>query len=245
MTFDHLALHNAPDRVRVEWEDVREDDLVTSVREDGGFNTFDFGPSSYVGRNEFLAASRPRPTLPEPGTVVEVRYGDGWQRAWAHQHGGEVWATADDGRMHRVETLYDWRPIPEPEQADTGQDRAGGGQAMGDLTTTAAIAAIAYERAPRPRGGSVNFRVVCADGFKVSIQASQMHYAHDSSDKAPYWKGLDPEIAYPFTTCEIGNPSGPLPDEWDEWESGGVWAWVPVDAVARLLDLHGLSLIHI
>lgn len=109
------------------------------------------------------------------------------------------------------------------------------------LTTATAVEMVAYERAPRPTGRSVNQAIVCADGFTVSVQASSMHYAHDSSGEAPYWNlGTDPQIAYPFVTFEVGYPSeNPPADVWDEYDSGGVWAWVPREVVADLLDLHG------
>ena len=103
-----------------------------------------------------------------------------------------------------------------------------------------AIDLVAYERAPRYVGRSVNRRIVCADGFKVSIQASSSHYANDITGESPYWR-LDGHVAYPFTTFEIGNPSDePGPAEvWDEYESGGVWESVPRQVVVDLLELHG------
>jgi hypothetical protein len=114
------------------------------------------------------------------------------------------------------------------------------------LTTELAIEAVEYERAPRHPGRTVNRRIVCADGFKVSVQASTRHYANDSSGEAPYWKpdpapGQMPVVAYPFTTFEVGNPtSDPEPAEhWEPYDSGGVWAWVPPQLVAELLDTHG------
>lgn len=121
---------------------------------------------------------------------------------------------------------------------------------MTDTTTTLdtarAVSLIAHERAPRHDGGRVNRRVRCADGFLVSVQASAHHYAHDSSGEAPYWKtpttpGQMAGVAYPFVTFEVGNPSDePAPSEvWDEYESSGVWAWVPSQVVADLLDAHG------
>lgn len=110
------------------------------------------------------------------------------------------------------------------------------------LTTALAVEAVAWERAPRPRGRWVNRRIVCADGYAVSVQASDHHYANDSTGGAPYWN-LNGEIepAYPFTTFEVGYPTDdPQPAEvWDEYEAGGVWAWVPREVVADLLDLHG------
>ena len=112
---------------------------------------------------------------------------------------------------------------------------------MESLTTALAVEAVAWERAPRHDGGGVNRRIVCADGFKVSVQASRWHYANDLTG-APYWRfGEDVVTDYPFTTFEVGNPSAePEPAAvWDEYESGGVWAWVPRQIVADLLDLHG------
>ena len=115
------------------------------------------------------------------------------------------------------------------------------------LTTQLAIEAVKYERAPRHDGGRVNRRIVCADGFKVSVQASAWHYANDSdpSGKPPYWRSVgnpsnDPGIFYPFTAFEVGNPTTePTDRAWQDYESGGVWAWVPPRLVAELLDEHG------
>jgi hypothetical protein len=116
-------------------------------------------------------------------------------------------------------------------------------QATAPLTTALAVEAVAWERAPRYPGRTVNLRVVCADGFSVSVQASNMNYAEDShpSGKAAYWRGLDAEPVYPFTSFEVGYPSAdPEPvDVWAEYDNGGVWAWVPRQVVADLLDLHG------
>lgn len=109
------------------------------------------------------------------------------------------------------------------------------------LTTQDALNAIAYERAPRRHGRPVNQRVVCADGFKISVQASVRHYANDShpSGEAPCWRSLDDEQpTWPFTTFELGNPSDEVIGL-DEWDSGGIWAWVPREAVINLLLRHG------
>ena len=107
------------------------------------------------------------------------------------------------------------------------------------LTTETAVEAIAWERAPRYPGSWVNCRVVCADGFTVSVQASNRHYAEDSSGRAPYWTGANPE--YPFIAFEVGHPTeDPAPKRvWSKYDSGGVWAWVPRRVVANLLKYHG------
>lgn len=110
------------------------------------------------------------------------------------------------------------------------------------LTTQLAVDAIAYERAPRRASRRVNYRIICADGFKVSVQASEMHYATDShpTAEAPYWRDTDAEpIAHPFREFEIGSVSKADVPSLDEWDSDGVWAWVPRDAVVGLLDSHG------
>lgn len=113
----------------------------------------------------------------------------------------------------------------------------------GALTTALAVEAVAWERAPRYPSRTVNRRIVCADGFTVSVQASAHHYAMDSGadGSGPYWRWKDETPAYPFTTFEIGNPTeDPAPAEvWDEYDNGGVWAMVPRQVVADLLDLHG------
>ena len=115
---------------------------------------------------------------------------------------------------------------------------------MSTLTTQLAVEAVAWERAPRYKdGGTVNLRVLCADGYAVSVQASAMHYAHDSHEdgSGPYWRYRDETPVYPFVTFEVGNPTAdPEPaDAWDEYESGGAWATVPRQLVADLLDAHG------
>lgn len=120
------------------------------------------------------------------------------------------------------------------------------------LTTTIAVEAIAWERAPRYPNHRVNRRIVCVDGFKVSVQASGNHYANDSHPAgesnedglptdAPYWRDPDAAVNYPFITFEVGNPSSdPTPEYvWNEYYSAGVWAWVPRQVVAALLDAHG------
>lgn len=112
------------------------------------------------------------------------------------------------------------------------------------LTTEAAVEAIAWGRAQKWPNSRINLPVVCADGFEVSVQASASHYAQDShpSGEAAYWRGpLDDEPAWPFVSFEVGYPTeDPTPAEvWDEYEGGGVWAWVPRQVVADLLDSHG------
>ena len=112
------------------------------------------------------------------------------------------------------------------------------------VTTALAVEAIAWGRAPKhPRRATLNLRVVCADGYIASVQASAMHYANDShpDGSGPYWRGVDEGTVWPFISFEIGNPtSDPTPaDVWDEYDSGGVWSSVPRQIVADLLNAHG------
>lgn len=107
------------------------------------------------------------------------------------------------------------------------------------LTTETALDLIAHERAPKYRGATgPNKAVRCADGFRVSVQASSMHYAHDSSGgEAPYWS-LDPEIVYPFVSFELGYPTECVPC-WPDDVDDGVWGFVPRETVAQILEAHG------
>tara|TARA_Y100000310_G_scaffold333481_1_gene411134 strand:- start:432 stop:749 length:318 start_codon:yes stop_codon:yes gene_type:complete len=77
-------------------------------------------------------------------------------------------------------------------------------------------------------------KVVCEDGFTVSIQASSGHYCSPRLDDAPRWDSV-----------ELGYPS-----EWDwllsEYQDGdadeptqSVYGWVPVGVVYLLLTKHG------
>lgn len=108
--------------------------------------------------------------------------------------------------------------------------------------------AVAWERAERYSNARTNLRIVCADGFSVSVQASPRHYSNDShpDGEAPYWR--DDDIDYPFTTFEIGYPSEPITDpRWSEYDASGgeggpsIWAFVPRQLVADLIDSHGGS----
>jgi hypothetical protein len=81
-------------------------------------------------------------------------------------------------------------------------------------------------------------KLVCADGFTVSVQASQYHYCTPRED--------DPEHGY--ISVEVGFPSV-RPEPWEgTWEdlaenrddpTGTVYGWVPVETVEALLESHG------
>ena len=80
--------------------------------------------------------------------------------------------------------------------------------------------------------------VVCADGFTMSVQASENHYCSPRADGA--------EVIY--GRVEIGYPSEHEP-EFDEYVeqledatinwTGSVYGWVPADIVALVIAKHG------
>lgn len=73
--------------------------------------------------------------------------------------------------------------------------------------------------------------VVCADGFKVSIQASKMHYSWPRDNVRAY------------KACELGYPSeaDDLIKEYAEGEdyTNTVYGYVPAKVIQALLEKHG------
>lgn len=81
-------------------------------------------------------------------------------------------------------------------------------------------------------------QIECEDGYKLSVQASGGHYCTDANNsRAFYWK-VDPSVPpLPFSTVEV--LASNLPDSWDEYDSSGVYAFVPARMVRDLIDSHG------
>ena len=77
----------------------------------------------------------------------------------------------------------------------------------------------------------VRLPVVCADGFKVSIQASKMHYSIPRDNVRAY------------RACELGYPSeaDDLIKEYAEGEdyTDTVYGYVPAKVIQALLEKHG------
>jgi hypothetical protein len=77
--------------------------------------------------------------------------------------------------------------------------------------------------------------IECEDGFGVSVQASPYHYCSPRSNCGPWF------------TVECGFPTHPMPELAEYCQSGGdaltdtktVWAEVPIEAIAAVLDSHG------
>lgn len=79
-------------------------------------------------------------------------------------------------------------------------------------------------------------RVVCADGFAVSVQASYGHYSTPRENAGPWY------------AVELGYPTAPMPslarycdcaDDLAETATDTVWGYVPLISVAQVLASHG------
>lgn len=79
--------------------------------------------------------------------------------------------------------------------------------------------------------------IVCADGFRLSVQASDTHYSCPREN----YPGV------PYTQVEVGYPSADPGDELGEYqESPGhndrtedVYPYVPIEIVEALIESHG------
>ena len=74
--------------------------------------------------------------------------------------------------------------------------------------------------------------LVCADGFRVSVQASESHYCQPRSNSGPY------------SSIELGYPSESVPELMEYAEdadnpTGTVYGWVPVEVVDAVIAAHG------
>ena len=82
-------------------------------------------------------------------------------------------------------------------------------------------------------------RVVCADGFSVSVQASGFNYCSPRTDEGP-WESV-----------ECGFPSGkdPILEKWAETPDAEickdtgyvqtVYGWVPSQVILKVIESHG------
>ena len=74
--------------------------------------------------------------------------------------------------------------------------------------------------------------VLCRDGFKVSIQASESHYCYPRDSTGP-WQEF--ELGFPSEADELIALHAEDPDNPTET----VYPYVPVSIVEQLLDKHG------
>ena len=82
--------------------------------------------------------------------------------------------------------------------------------------------------------------VVCADGVRLSVQASQYHYSTPREDEGPY-----SAVEVGYIQDEKDQVVAP-PDTWRAHADGSefpnsVYAYVPVEMVEELIASHGGS----
>ena len=75
-------------------------------------------------------------------------------------------------------------------------------------------------------------KVVCADGFYVSVQASSRHYCEPRSDAGPW---TEFELGYPSEPDELITQYAESPDR----PTDTVYGYVPVGVVEALIAKHG------
>lgn len=85
--------------------------------------------------------------------------------------------------------------------------------------------------------------IECRDGFRVSVIAGFGCYCLPRHG----WGGASEDYSGPYHAVEVGFPSA-RPEPWDEWRqwvededepTETVYSFVPVEAVRRLVELHG------
>ena len=75
-------------------------------------------------------------------------------------------------------------------------------------------------------------KVVCADGFTMSVQASENHYCSPRNNEGPW------------SSAEIGYPSRIEPLLWNYADEPGKWTdtvygYVPIELIAAVVEVHG------
>ena len=75
-------------------------------------------------------------------------------------------------------------------------------------------------------------RVHCADGFSVSVQASQYHYCRPRIDSAEKYEEV--ELGYPSAADDLITDYAE-----DNTYTDTVYGYVPVEIVDKLIEKHG------
>ena len=75
-------------------------------------------------------------------------------------------------------------------------------------------------------------RVHCADGFSVSVQASQFHYCRPRIDNAEKYEEV--ELGYPSAADDLI-----IDYAEDNFYTNTVYGYVPVEIVDKLIEKHG------
>lgn len=80
--------------------------------------------------------------------------------------------------------------------------------------------------------GHIRPRVTCADGFHVSIQASDTHYCSPRNDEGP-WHSV--ELGFPSAADDLIQEYAEDPDH----PTDTVYGYVPLAVVEALVSKHG------
>ena len=73
--------------------------------------------------------------------------------------------------------------------------------------------------------------MVCRDGFKMSVQASEFHYCSPRENTGPY---SEVEVGFPSERVEELMPY--VDGDGSEWET--VYGYVPVEVVESVIEKH-------
>lgn len=77
-------------------------------------------------------------------------------------------------------------------------------------------------------------KVVCNDGFSISIQASEYHYCEPRQNRISNYKSV--ELGFPSAEEELISEYA---EDDDDNLTNTVYGWVPVEIVDQLLQKHG------
>ena len=80
--------------------------------------------------------------------------------------------------------------------------------------------------------GNVIHRLICKDGFNISICASVFHYCEPCKNKA--WPYKSVQLNFPSELDDLISDYAQDPKE-----MGTVYSYVPIDIVNKLIEKHG------
>lgn len=75
-------------------------------------------------------------------------------------------------------------------------------------------------------------RLLCNDGFSISVQASKFHYCRPRLDGAQDYEAV--ELGYPSDEDELINDYAE-----DDDYTNTVYGYVPIEVVEKLIEKHG------
>lgn len=76
-------------------------------------------------------------------------------------------------------------------------------------------------------------RLLCNDGFSISVQASEFHYCWPRLNGNQDYESV--ELGYPSSEDELINEYAE--DDWNYTET--VYGYVPIEVVEKLIEKHG------